>query len=306
MNNIHNEFILTHNYGDNIYSSISSNFHPFGKSQDGTFYDNEETIASKAIFQSQNITSIEIKEEKKEEIKEKEKQNEIKPIEKKETEIFIIDETNKSKNKNGLNEGTKANVNKETVKEENNVKGIFHLFTKRFDDKNDIIKDYSEKPPFKDSDLKKNKLRLNDMDNTSKKVRGQFSKKVKNIFRELEIISFKEFNQDGNKIRNKAHLSMSLKEILINIFIQNKKKENNDYILTEDDKKFIESLAKNDERKRYILNMKMEDIYKEFFESQEYQDLIKKQRDKGKDYYYIFTFIENNKRFIEYYKNAKE
>ena len=51
--------------------------------------------------------------------------------------------------------------------------------------------------------------------------------------------------------------------------------------------------------------MKMEDIFNEFFESQEYRDLIKKLRNKEYNYYYIYTFIQNNIGFVEYYKNAK-
>ena len=52
--------------------------------------------------------------------------------------------------------------------------------------------------------------------------------------------------------------------------------------------------------------MKMKDIYIEFFTSQEYQDLIKKLRDEGNTYFYIYTFIENNKNLVKYYENAKE
>ena len=52
--------------------------------------------------------------------------------------------------------------------------------------------------------------------------------------------------------------------------------------------------------------MKMEDIFNEFFESQEYRDLIKKLRNEEYNYYYIYTFIQNNIGFVEYYKNAKK
>ena len=77
--------------------------------------------------------------------------------------------------------------------------------------------------------------------------------------------------------------------------------------MTEADENFIESLAGDDERKKYILNMKIEDIYNEFFDSKEYQDLIKDLEDdediKDDDKYsYIHTLVEANNNFVQYYK----
>ena len=148
------------------------------------------------------------------------------------------------------------------------------------------------------------------MDNMSKKVRQKISSKLVEIFGdELKKLSFKKFNQDGNSIKNKNYLNMSVKEFLINILLENINKNttiNNDYILTKVNEKFIESLANDDERLKFILNMKMEDIYNEFFDSKEYQDLIKELIEQKNDYYYIHLFIKKNKNFVEYYKNAKE
>ena len=203
----------------------------------------------------------------------------------------------------------------QSVKEEN-IQPIFHLFTKKSDDQIDYIKEYFENPFFKDFNLinddeerKDNKRKFN-MDNMSKKVRQKISSKLVEIFGdELKKLSFKKFNQDGNSIKNKNYLNMSVKEILINILLENINKNttiNNDYILTKVNEKFIESLANNDERLKFILNMKMEDIYNEFFDSKEYQDLIKELIEQKNDYYYIHLFIKKNKNFVEYYKNAKE
>ena len=203
----------------------------------------------------------------------------------------------------------------QSVKEEN-IQPIFHLFTKKSDDQIDYIKEYFENPFFKDFNLinddeerKDNKRKFN-MDNMSKKVRQKISSKLVEIFGdELKKLSFKKFNQDGNSIKNKNYLNMSVKEFLINILLENINKNttiNNDYILTKVNEKFIESLANNDERLKFILNMKMEDIYNEFFDSKEYQDLIKELIEQKNDYYYIHLFIKKNKNFVEYYKNAKE
>ena len=210
------------------------------------------------------------------------------------------------------------------VPKEENIQPIFHLFTKKSDDQIDYIKEYSEIPIFKDFNLikkdedkdkdkkkkkKNNQKRKNNMDNMSKKVRQKISSKLGEIFGdELKNLSFQKFNQDGNSIKNKNYLNMSVKEFLKNILLENirDKTNNNDYFLTKEDEKFIESLANNDERLEFILNMKMEDIYNEFFDSKEYQDLIKELKDQKNDYYYIHHFIKKNKNFVEYYKNAKE
>ena len=202
------------------------------------------------------------------------------------------------------------------VPKEENIQPIFHLFTKKPDDQIDYIKEYSETPTFKDFNLinddeerKDNKRKFN-MDNMSKKVRQKISSKLVEIFGdELKKLSFQKFNQDGNSIKNKNYLNMSVKELLINILLENINKNttiNNDYILTKVNEKFIESLANDDERLKFILNMKMEDIYNEFFDSKEYQDLIKELIEQKNDYYYIHHFIKKNKNFVEYYKNAKE
>ena len=198
------------------------------------------------------------------------------------------------------------------VPKEENIQPIFHLFTKKPEDQIDYIKEYSKTPIFKVFNLikdEKSKKRKYDMDNMSKKVRQEISNKLGDIFKELKKLSFQKFNQNGKNIKNKNCLNMILKEFLKNILLENirKKTENNDYVLTKEDEKFIESLANNDERLEFILNMKMEDIYKELFKSKEYLDLIVKLKEQeNKYYYYIHHFIKKNKNFVEHYKKAKE
>ena len=205
------------------------------------------------------------------------------------------------------------NMNYPLVKEDN-IKGIFHLFTKRSNDQINYIEIYSKKPLFEVLKLDKTGQRKLSMDSISKKVREKVIETLINIFGDnLKKLSISDFNQNGNITYNKENLNMILKDLLKNILLANirKKTKNNDYILTEEDENFIESLANNDERKKYILNMKMEDIYNEFFESQEYIDLIvklrKEENEKGNDgYFYIHKFIEKNEKYVEYYQNAKE
>ena len=304
MGNINDKFLLTQN-NDDICSSISQ---PFEQHENESFHDDEVNIYSNAIFISKPVTSVEIKEEKNDDEKEKKGQNEIKFIAQNEKIYFINDKENKNKNvpKDG-NEITKTNVNKETFKKEIYIKVQFLLFTKSSNEQNDIIKEYSEKPWFIDSDLVQKRKRINDKDNTAKKVKEAISETIEKYILgdKKNFFSFMIFNQKGTRIKNKEYLNMSLKELLLYCFIEKKKSKKNYYISTEDDKKFIESIANNDERKKYILNMKMEDIFNEFFESQEYRDLIKKLRNKEYNYYYIYTFIQNNIGFVEYYKNAK-
>ena len=208
----------------------------------------------------------------------------------------------------------------------------FYVFTKG---ENVVTEKFSQKPLLKDSDLilkntekrkkedihnmskkvsnlvlKNDKKRKKDMDNMSKKVKGKISKRLLKILKyKIKKFSFQKFNQKSNKMKNKEYLNMRLKELLKNIYIEfiNTKTKNNVNILKEDDKKFLASLENDfdDEKLRPILNMKMEDIYIEFFKSKEYQDLIQELIDKGNSYYYIFTFIQKNKHFVEYYKMAK-
>ena len=218
------------------------------------------------------------------------------------------EENNQNKFSCELDDATRQKKSDLSTYEKPKKKDIY-LFTKG---ENVVTEKCSQKPVFKDSNLvlKKNKKRKKDMDNMFKKVRGKVSKRIEKKFKyKLKRFSFLKFNQNGNKMKNKGYLNMRLKELLKNIYIEfiNPKTKNNVYILKEDDKKFLASLENDfyEEKLRPILNMKMEDIYIEFFNSKEYQDLIQELIDKGNNYYYIFTFIEKNKNFVEYYKGAK-
>ena len=212
MGNINDKFLLTQN-NDDIYSSISQ---PFEQHENESFHDDEVNIYSNAIFISKPVTSVEIKEEKNYDEKENKGQNEIKFIEQNEKIYFINDKENKNKNvpKDG-NEITKTNVNKETFKKEIYIKVQFLLFTKSSNEQNDIIKEYSEKPWFIDFDLVQKRKRINDKDNTAKKVKEAISETIEKYILEDDIknfFSFMIFNQKGTRIKNKEYLNMSLKD----------------------------------------------------------------------------------------------
>ena len=219
---------------------------------------------------------------------------------------FSIEDTKKiSKLSNATPEKNENEENKDKA----------YIFEKIPEDKNDITQEYTSKPIFEASNSVKQKSeggRKNNVDNMFKKVRQELSHRFSKIFQYKlkKMISFKNFNQNTKKIDNKKYLNMKLKELFKHIYIEDIKKnaKNNKYYLTEEDEKFLAYIDNdfNDEKLKPILNMKMEDIYIEFFTSQEYRNLIKKLRDKGNTYYYIYTFIEKNKEFVKYYKDAKD
>ena len=207
------------------------------------------------------------------------------------------------------------NVNNDEVKSDiSEDASSSSLFTKKPKGKKDITEEYSSAPIFKNVTPVKNtnkKTRKFNIDNMSKKLRQAMYKGLKNKFdHKLKKIASTYFNQNSNQSDNKKYLKMKLKELLKHIYIKGKRKKDKikKYILTEEDEEFLAEIENdfNDEKLKPILNMKMKDIYIEFFTSQEYQDLIKKLRDEGNTYFYIYTFIENNKNLVKYYENAKE
>ena len=109
------------------------------------------------------------------------------------------------------------------------------------------------------------------MDSISKKTRQKISETIKKEFGgKLEDFRFKDFNKNTKSYDNKMYLNMTLNDLLKSPIIT----KNN--ISNEDIEKILESLEndKNNEKYRIMLNMKMEDIYIEFFRSYEYQELI--------------------------------
>ena len=155
------------------------------------------------------------------------------------------------------------------------------------------------------------------MDSISKKTRQKISKTIKKefggkledfIFKDFnkntksEDFRFKDFNKNTKSYDNKMYLNMTLKDLLKSPIIT----KNN--ISNEDIEKILESLEndKNNEKYRIMLNMKMEDIYIEFFRSYEYQELILELINKRYYFIYIHNFIERNENFVNYYKNTKK
>ena len=171
-------------------------------------------------------------------------------------------------------------------------------------------KSFRKIQPEKRPDLKRKILKSNMCKfliiNLNKKVKNaNLSKKFKKLPQyETSNVSIKE---------NKKMLSMALREMLIMTFdslphkkedlIKNKKGvEHNKQILN-----FLES-EKNKEiydklNLETILNKKMEEILKEYLLSKEFQDSIKKLKNKKQPYAFIHYYIKTSKNFIEYYQS---
>ena len=142
--------------------------------------------------------------------------------------------------------------------------------------------------------------------NLNKKLRdANLYKKFKKLPQyEISNVSIKE---------NKKMLCMTLREMLTTTFdylphkkedlIKSKKGvEHNKQILN-----FLES-EKNKEiydqlNLETILNMKMEEIFQEYLLSKEFQDSIKKLKNKKQPYAFIHYYIKTSKNFIEYYES---
>ena len=212
----------------------------------------------------------------------------------KKEKIFNVEKVEKNGIKN--NKGKKDGIINDNPNKQ------FILFHEPSNEIEKTIKKYLLSPQFKISSENKTK-RLYHMDSISKKTRQKISETIKKEFGgKLEDFRFKDFNKNTKSYDNKMYLNMTLKDLLKSPIIT----KNN--ISNEDIEKILESLEndKNNEKYRIILNMKMEDIYIEFFRSYEYQELILELINKRYYFIYIHNFIKRNENFVNYYKNTKK
>ena len=212
----------------------------------------------------------------------------------KKEKIFNVEKVEKNGIKN--NKGKKDGIINDNPNKQ------FILFHEPSNEIEKTIKKYLLSPQFKISSENKTK-RLYHMDSISKKTRQKISETIKKEFGgKLEDFRFKDFNKNTKSYDNKMYLNMTLKDLLKSPIIT----KNN--ISNEDIEKILESLEndKNNEKYRIMLNMKMEDIYIEFFRSYEYQELILELINKRYYFIYIHNFIERNENFVNYYKNTKK
>ena len=170
----------------------------------------------------------------------------------------------------------------------------FKIFTKAV---SDYISNYWDPPVFKKVSKAKNKIesRKYNNDNIYKKLRGKIFnlvvEKLKNNFNVKFV--FTKISQNSKKIVNKQYRNLTIEEVLKTV------KEN---------KKVFEELEKEkdlNKEVKEILNTKVEDIYKEYFNSEEFQKSIKKMSEKREKYYYIYLYIQKCINYFDYYNNGK-
>ena len=104
---------------------------------------------------------------------------------------------------------------------------------------------------------------------------------------------YAEISQNSKIEVNEKYLISTVEEVLKTV------KEN---------KKVFEELEKEkdlNKEVKEILNTKVEDIYKEYFNSEEFQKSIKKMSEKREKYYYIYLYIQKCINYFDYYNNRK-
>jgi len=156
----------------------------------------------------------------------------------------------------------------------------------------------------KNSEINKRKY-MKDM--MRKKIKSNFYKNLSKRLKMKKII----FNQDifpqkmikdVSKEMCKNNLNMTLEELLKNIdkkeinetFNENKVNFKNEIIKSYDNTKKKDLFN--------ILNKKIEEIYKEYLESEEFKNSIKKLVEEGNFFDYIKDYIEAAEQVVEYYK----
>ena len=182
------------------------------------------------------------------------------------------------------------------------------------------------------------KVGKNDPDNIRKVIKADFSKqiskKLNDRLEEYNMPKLFKFPQlmvtNLTKETNKINLNMTLETMIsegdkekefINKKRKRKKKDNLElweivvkYIkikekerILKNNKENIEYLKKNNIREiDKFLKMKMEEIYREYFDSVDFQNSIKKLVKKGNYYGYIHKYIKAAEGFVDYYKDKKK
>jgi len=214
---------------------------------------------------------------------------------------------------------------------------------KLFDEsiKKEFSSKYSDNPIFKPVKLNAKRRRKNMKDNMRKRIKSDYCKvlknKLNNMLGEYEIESLFDLPQlivaDVSKERNKNNLKMNLEEFLsegvfINKYYKNekkrKKKDNNSKfflwklvrkyleikeakIIQESNKNILDILKnKGNERINLFLNKTMKDIYKEYLNSDHFENSIKDLKNEGNLYDYIHNYIKVAKNYVNFFINGEK
>ena len=140
-------------------------------------------------------------------------------------------------------------------------------------------------------------------DDIFKKIRGKFFHeivigKLNRILEKMNIqikFEFTVISQNSNIEDNIKYLNSTLKEVLRTVKF-------NQIVLDE-----LEKLGDDAEEINLILNAKMQYLYKEYFDSEEYQKSIGEMIEKKEYYDYIYLYIKKSQQFFNYYsiQNSK-
>jgi hypothetical protein len=114
---------------------------------------------------------------------------------------------------------------------------------------------------------------------------------------------------DVTKKGNLETLKMSLRDVLVKRYSnKNTKIEDDDCLLIrENNQKILKKLSKKGGNAAIdsILNTKMENIYGEYYESEQFNNLIKISEKHGNSYEYNYDFKNTSENFVNFYIKKK-
>ena len=190
---------------------------------------------------------------------------------------------------------------------------IFKIFNEPRE--NYMIK-YEDKPIFKTIILGQKRKRKSMDDLMRKKYKVHVCNETLSILNsKLKKLKIKKkfklpqsMKSDVTKKENLESLKMSLKDVLVKAYL-NKNKIEKDVCaaIRENNQKIFEKLAKKGGNAEIdsILDIKMEKIYNEFYESEQFQNLIKDSEKNRNSYEYNYYFKNTSKNFVNFYTKKK-
>lgn len=168
---------------------------------------------------------------------------------------------------------------------------------------------FESKPLFQKIGKNVEKRRKNMDDDIRKKIKTDFYKEIqKSLNEKLKYLNIKDsfaftksMKEDVSLDKCHKNLRMSLKEMLVSP----PKQKPNDLQILENNSKILKQKEINKLDK--ILNKKIEELYNDYLESQNFQKSIKKLKEKKDgNYEYINKYIEVAKKVIKYYNSYDE
>ena len=154
-------------------------------------------------------------------------------------------------------------------------------------------------------------------DLTRKKIKVHFCSEIilvlNSLLKKLKIKKKFKFNlpqsmkTNVTKIENKKCLNMSLKDVLAERYFD-KDKENDEtcLLIQEKNQKIFEILEKKEDSNiNDILDEKMENIFKEYLISEQFQNSINGLVKQCNSYEYIYNYIKVAKNFVKFFTAKK-